>query len=342
MCSCRSCLLSETGEGAIGSFIWELSEVLAQHFTDYEMVVVDNGSRDGTAEQLDIVQRELRNVQVFTIAQPIHHDAAFMAGIERAIGDYVVTLDPCFDPVSIVPQLIRTAESDGVDIVYGRRSDASSAAEGWIFGRVRKGFYAVFGRVTGLRFPASVSTVQLFSRRAVNAFLDHADRYTLFKVVGSLTGLPYAELGYDRVSRCSGKSGRASYRSAAATGITSLLFSSNRALRALTVVSLAGAGVNLLYSAYIVVVNIVKDEVAEGWTSLSLQITGLFFILFLVLAVLSEYVRRIFSTLQNQVPYVVTRESSSLHHLKMRELNVIGPREGGPNSERDPSSGSSQ
>ena len=76
----------------------------------------------------------------------------------------------------------------------------------------------------------------------------------------------------------------------------SLLLSSGRPLRLLTFLSIGGAGLNLLYSVYIDVVNILKDEVAEGWTSLSAQITGLFFILFLVLAVLSEYVLRIFST----------------------------------------------
>ena len=172
---------------------------------------------------------------------------------------------------------------------YGQPSKRTRRAQP----RPRQG---VFRRAANLEFPTGIGTLQLFFRTAVNVFVNHGDRHVLFKVISAITGLPYAELAYERVNRCASKRGRAGYRSAAGTAMMSLLLSSGRPLRLLTFLSIGGAGLNLLYSVYIDVVNILKDEVAEGWTSLSAQITGLFFILFLVLAVLSEYVLRIFST----------------------------------------------
>ncbi len=327
------------GREFIEAFLRELHDVLAAEFTDFELVVVDNGSTDGTGDVLEAVQRSVRNIQVYTLARPLHHDAAFMMGVEQAVGDVVLTMDPCFDPIDVVPRMIVMLEDRGVELVYGVRSDRTRG--GSPFDRLARWFYGVFRRAASLEFPTGIGTLQLFSRTAVNAFVNHGDRYVLFKVISAITGLPYAELAYERVNRCASKRGRAGYRSAAGTAMMSLLLSSGRPLRLLTFLSIGGAGLNLLYSVYIVVVNILKDEVAEGWTSLSAQITGLFFILFLVLAVLSEFLLRIFSTQQNQLPYIVTRESSSLRQLRAGELNVIrsGPKDAGadaPDGERAP------
>ncbi|MEM6432188.1 MAG: hypothetical protein AAF708_23320, partial [Deinococcota bacterium] len=114
-----------------------------------------------------------------------------------------------------------------------------------------------------------------------------------------------------------------SYVSASYRAIRMLLLSSHEPLRFLSVLAVGGALLNVLYSLYVLAVNIFKADVAEGWTSLSLQSSFMFFLLFLILAVLSEYIGRLFIHNQNRPFYLIAREKRSLVLSRKDELNVV-------------------
>jgi hypothetical protein len=93
-------------------------------------------------------------------------------------------------------------------------------------------------------------------------------------------------------------------------------------LRFLSLLAVAGALFNVIYSIYVLAVNIFKADVAEGWTSLSLQSSSMFFLLFLILGVLSEYIGRLFIYSQNRPDYLIAREKRSLVLSRKQELNI--------------------
>ena len=155
----------------------------------------------------------------------------------------------------------------------------------------------------------------------VNAFLDNRDRYNLFMVIAAFAGFPYTTLRYTRTSR-SGEPERADYVDAVGRALSTLLLSSKRPLRFMTFGSLVGATISVLYGAYVLIAHLVKDDLAEGWASLSLQISGLFFLQFLILAIMSEYLIRLFVHSQNRLPYLIVKESSSMVLSRKVELNV--------------------
>ncbi len=108
-----------------------------------------------------------------------------------------------------------------------------------------------------------------------------------------------------------------------------LLLSSHEPLRFLTVLAVGGALLNVIYSLYVLAVNIFKADVAEGWTSLSLQSSFMFFLLFLILGVLSEYIGRLFIHNQNRPFYLIAREKRSLVLSRKDELNVVASEDDG-------------
>ena len=102
-----------------------------------------------------------------------------------------------------------------------------------------------------------------------------------------------------------------------------ILLSSHYAIRALSALSLLGAMLSVLYSMYVVVVLMIKHT-AEGWATLSLQISGLFFLVFLVLTVMGEYIYRLFALQQDRQVYLISRESTSRVFASQEKPNLVG------------------
>jgi membrane protein implicated in regulation of membrane protease activity len=112
-----------------------------------------------------------------------------------------------------------------------------------------------------------------------------------------------------------------------------MLLTSKWPLRLLIVAAMIGATVNLLYSAYVVGVALFVGGVAEGWTSLSLQMATMFFIMFVILGLLSDYVLRLIVHNQRRPHYLIARERSSLVLSRKQELNVALARRGDQETE---------
>lgn len=307
-------------EAWLAIYLREVSALLADEYQDYEVVLIDNASTDGTVEVVERLQQELRNVQLYSLARSIPHESAFVVGLEQAIGDVVVTLDAAYDPVTPISEMADLSYS-GVDIVYGLRRDRLQRSIS-LYNGLSRVFFRFYRFITKENLPIAASTLRLYTRRAINSFLDNGDRYSLFPVIGAFSGLRYRTFDYERINR-TGSPDKQSYAAAVARAFRLFFLSSHYPLRLLSLAAIAGAFLNVLYSIYVVLVNLVKPTVAEGWTTLSLQNSVMFFILFMILAVLSEYVARLVMTSQNRPFYLVMRESRSLVLVRKQDINVI-------------------
>lgn len=312
----------------VQTYIEEMSALLERHFKDFEIVLVDDHSSDGTVAVIERLQRSCRNLQLYCLARRVGMDSAFVIGMEHAIGDVVITMDAARDPIGTVTQLIDRYYA-GQEIVYGLRAGRDGGGGRTVYRRLSKLFFRVYRGVTGEDVPPDLSSLRLLSRRVVNTFTENRDRYNLFPVIAAFTGIPYATLSYAGMER-SGAPRQVDYFDSASRAIYLLLLSSKRPLRWMTAGSLVGAILSLAYAAYVVVLHLFRgNELAEGWASLSMQVAGLFFVLFLVLAVMSEYLIRVFVHTQNRPPYLITRETSSLVLARKAELNVSSARGAG-------------
>jgi glycosyltransferase involved in cell wall biosynthesis len=303
------------------AYVREMHAFLAARFKDFEIVIVDNASTDGTVAVIERLQEELPNIQLYCLMRKLNQESAFVVGLEQAIGDVVVTIDANYDPPQAVDDLLERYYQDGVDIVYGVREHGDERPPRGAYYRLAKGFFKVYKAVTKNDLPVLASMFRLLSRRALNSFLDNRERYSLFRVMSAFAGLPYSDIRYQGINR-SGTPLETSYAKATYRAGRILLLSSHEPLRFLSLLAVAGALFNVIYSIYVLAVNIFKADVAEGWTSLSLQSSSMFFLLFLILGVLSEYIGRLFIYSQNRPDYLIAREKRSLVLSRKQELNI--------------------
>lgn len=308
-------------EGYIDDYLHEVHKILGDRFKDFEIVLVADRPDGAAVARVEALQKEVDNIQLYCLARPLPAERALVVGLEQAIGDVIITLDPAYDPPHRIMDLVAEFKG-GADIVYGLRVDRVRPAGNRLYHASARAFYRVFRTVTREDIPIEVSTFRLLSRRAVNAFLDNRDRYWLFPVISSFAGYPHAKMPYDRIKR-TGKPRRVNYRQGLSRALRILIFSSHWPFRIVTMGSVLGALANILYSTHVVVVKLTEgDRLQAGWASLSVQISLMFFLMFVVLGILSEYVLRLFMHTQNRPPYIIARENTSVVLSRKQELNV--------------------
>lgn len=298
-------------------FVRKLSAVMSAQFKDYEIILVDDASTDHTAEKITAAQKQYNNIQFYALSPRAGLAIASVAGLDNAIGDYIIMLDPLRDPTDKIPEMVAKA-LEGNEIVYG--VDARRAAPTRFYDKAARAYYQLFSRLTGLEIPREVSSFRLLSRSVVNYITAINDRHHLLSVLPAITGQRYATIEYTGTANQNLKPG---FFAKVLEGIGVLFACSVKPLRFATYTAVAAGFLNLLYAVYVVIIALIKPDVAEGWVSLSLQNSGMFFLISLILTIISEYLYGIMERTQNRPLYNIARESSSLVFKRKEELNVV-------------------
>ena len=303
----------------------ELREILAnatKHISrlvsDYELIVVDKASSDNSIATLKELTGEngLPNLQVYALTKEVSNDTAAWVGLENALGDFVAIIDPMIDDIAFLPQMLDAAVK-GADVVFANNSRTPSQ------GVVYRAAYLVFNHLyklfNGIHLAREAPEYRVLSKRVVNFILQHPQPAITYRHLPATGGFARINLSYSVTPR-------ARQRKHLADSIDRgmrLLVSTTRApMRLVTSLSLFGAVANLVYSFYVLAIALLKPDVAPGWTSLSLQQSGMFFLISLVLLVLGEYVLQM-TSLSNEGPlYYVGQEFTSTHMTRRAKLNV--------------------
>jgi hypothetical protein len=151
-------------EDVLPIFVERMRPVLDSLGISYELVVVDDGSRDQTAALLTAAARDWHELRLVRLLRNSGHQAALSAGFRRARGEYVVTIDADLqDPPEVVAELLAKARDADVDVVYGVRSDRSS--DTWAKRTSARLYYRLMCRLVGQQIPFDAGDFRLVSRR---------------------------------------------------------------------------------------------------------------------------------------------------------------------------------
>jgi dolichol-phosphate mannosyltransferase len=170
----------------------------------YELVVVDDGSTDGTAAILDQLAERDPRIRVLHLSRPFGHQMALTAGLDHARGDAVVMIDGDLqDPPELIPELLASWR-DGADIVLAKRR----AREGETRFKLASArwFYALMGRLAQVELEPNAGDFRLFDRAPLDALLRLRERSRFLRGMSSWVGFRREVVEYDRAARGAGES----------------------------------------------------------------------------------------------------------------------------------------
>ncbi|WP_320066775.1 glycosyltransferase family 2 protein [Micromonospora sp. RTGN7] len=295
-------------ESVLPLFARRLRAVLDALDEPYEVLAVDDGSTDGTAPGLAGLRARWPQLRVLRLRRNSGHQAALVAGLLRARGRYVVSIDADLqDPPETIVELLRRARADDLDVVYAIRADRSrdTRFKRW----TAAGYYRLVRRLVGKQVPAQAGDFRLLSRAAVEALRELPERSPVLRLVVPWLGFPSGEVAYQREERAAGRTKYPLSRMAglAAESVTSF---SAAPLRVATWLGLAG----VVICGVLVVVTVVAwlaGVTVTGWPSLYVAILFLGALQLLCLGLLGEYVARIYTAVQARPAYFVANDTDA-------------------------------
>ena len=293
-------------EAVLPLFAERVRPVLDALGEPYEVVAVDDGSRDATPVLLVKEQRDWPQLRVVRLRANAGHQAALSAGLARARGAWIATLDADLqDPPETIPMMLAAARDRDVDVVYGVRTDRSTDST---FKRVTaRGYYRMMGRLMSTAVSADAGDFRLMSRATVDAVNSLPDHHRVLRLVVPTLAFPSTEVSYRREARAAGTTKYPLSRMLRLT-VDSLTGFSTAPLRLATWFGLGGALITALLLAYAVVAWLSGRTVA-GWTSTMVAVAAVGAVQLLCLGLLGEYVGRLYTQMQGRPSYFVAHDS---------------------------------
>lgn len=291
---------------------------------DYEVVIVDDGSSDETLMVLHGMAETWAELRVLPLVRNVGQQLALKAGLDAAAGDWVLTMDADLqDPPELIPEMLRRAAFDGVDIVYTRRHDRSS--DTWFKRHAASAYYTLVRKLTKVEMIPHVGDFRLMSARVVRALGALPERHRVHRVLVPYLGFPYAVLEHKRDPRAGGRS---KYNAARLLAITfdSLSSFSAAPLRLATAFGLMTSALCLLLAAGAVAAKLAGTAV-PGWASLTVAMLFIGAVQLLCLGVVGEYVGRIFEEVKRRPLYMVDETTDRRCAHDMQATSAVTPLE---------------
>ena len=282
----------------------ELEQQLGALGLPWELVLVDDGSRDGSLEvvRAQLQQRPQLKATVLSLSRNFGKEAALTAGLQTSRGDVVVPLDADLqDPPELIGAMLEQWRQ-GFDVVYAvrrRRAGESRTKRFTAFG-----FYRLMGRLSSTAIPADTGDFRLMDRCVVEALLQLPERSRFMKGLFAWVGFRQSAISYDRDARQGGKSNWNYWKlwNFALDGITSF---SRVPLQVLSGSGVAIAFLALLYGSWMVLRTLVFGIDLPGYASLMTAVLFLGGVQLIGLGLLGEYLGRVFEEVKARPLYLV-------------------------------------
>jgi len=275
---------------------------------DFEIVCVDDGSRDNTLEQLIEISKTDPRVTVLEFSRNFGKEPAMTAGIDAASGDCVIPIDADLqDPPALIGQMLQKWQ-EGAEVVLAKRVDRSS--DSYTKRTTALMFYRLHNALSHLQIPENVGDYRLMDRVVVDALKQLPERQRFMKGLFAWVGFKTVTVDYLREARLAGESKFSGWKlwNFAIEGITSF---SLAPLKVWVYIGSFGALFAFIYASFIVVRTLIFGIDLPGYASL-LVVTLFFASLQLIsLGVIGEYIGRIYFESKQRPLYLIRKRYSS-------------------------------
>jgi glycosyltransferase involved in cell wall biosynthesis len=284
-----------------------LTQVLVEVEPFYELIFVDDGSRDNSAQLLEQLAEIDQHVIVVQLARNFGHQIAISAGLDYARGDGVIIMDADLqDPPEVLPQFIEKWR-EGHDIVYAIRANRKEGRfKRWAY----TFFYRILQRIANIQIPLDAGDFCIMDRKAVEILTSMPERNRFMRGIRSWIGLDQVGLAYDRDSRYAGQPkftlSRLIYL--ALDGLVSFSF---LPLRAISILGFIISFISIVLAIGYTIQKLTRGLSPPGFATTIVAIFFLAGIQLITLGVIGEYVGRIFEEVKRRPLYIVRKISKS-------------------------------
>jgi len=279
-----------------------LSAVLDRVDVAAEILYVNDGSRDETADVLAVLQKQDARIGIVDLSRNYGKEIAMSAGLDYASGDAVVIIDADLqDPPELIPELVVQWRA-GYDDVYARR--ISRDGESFLKRATAHLFYRLIRQVSDVDIPPDTGDFRLLSRRAVNALKQLREQHRFMKGLFNWVGFERKEIVYRRDPRAAGNSKWNYWRlwNFALEGITS---HTTVPLRLASYLGILVAFSAFIYAAFVAYDKLVHGNPVAGYPSLMVVLLFLGGVQLMTLGVIGEYMGRMFDETKKRPLYFV-------------------------------------
>jgi len=289
-------------EEALAAFFRRLVPVLAATGMGYEIVCINDGSRDATLERLLEARQQYPEIVILNLSRNFGKEAALTCGIDHARGDAVIPIDVDLqDPPELIPEMLQLWRQ-GFDVVLAQRTDRSS--DSLLKRKTAEWFYRLHNAVADSEIPPNVGDFRLMDRKVIAALQQLPERRRFMKGLFAWVGFRQAVIPYRRAPRQAGDSKFSGWRlwNFALEGITSF---STAPLRVWTYLGLIIALLAFVYGAFIIGRVLLLGRDMPGYASLITVVLFLGGVQLIGMGVLGEYLGRIYTETKQRPIYIV-------------------------------------
>ena len=284
--------------------IKKVLEELKQY--EYEIIFIDDGSKDKTLELLQEIAKENEKVKVLSFSRNFGHQAAVTAGIQYVTGDAVIIMDADLqDPPELLPEMIALWE-EGNEVIYGQRKLRKGESAFKLL--TAKMFYCTINALSDVEIPKDTGDFRLVDKKVIDVINAMPEHNKFLRGLFSWVGFQQKPYSYERQEREAGKTKYPFQKmwKLASDGIISF------STKPLKIVGGLGC-ITIILSIAILIYSLVSyafhlNHLTPGWTSIMVAITLFSGVQLLSIWIISEYIARIYDETRHRPEYIIDKK----------------------------------
>ena len=273
---------------------------------EYEIIVINDGSKDKTLEILEKLAQNDENLKVISFTRNFGHQAAVTAGLKYVTGDAIVIIDADMqDPPELIPEMLKLWE-DGNEIIYGKRKTREGETAFKLL--TAKMFYNTLNALSDVEIPKDTGDFRLVDRKVVDTINLLPEHNKFLRGLFSWVGYKQTPFEYERKERFAGKTKYPLKKmlKLASDGIISF---SNKPLKIVGGLGIISIIISICILIYALLSYIFKlNNLSSGWTSLMVAITFFAGVQLLSMWIMSEYIGRIYDETKQRPQYIIDKK----------------------------------
>lgn len=270
---------------------------------DYELLFVNDHSRDRSLDMLKDIRNSDPRVRIVSLSRNFGHQAAVTAGLRFARGAQVIVMDGDLqDPPEVLPELIAARQEGQWDVLYAIRRKRK---EGFLIRLLYHLFYRLLRKMARINIPADSGDFCIMSRRVVDSINNLPERIRFVRGLRAWVGFRQSGMEYERAARHAGKS-KYSWRALLRLAADGILGFSYIPLRLCAYLGLGVFVVGLFYAFFLILGRLMGNYTAiPGWTTVMVVTVVMGGLQMMMIGVVGEYIGRIYEELKGRPVFVV-------------------------------------